>query len=157
VLGVGPIQLPEYLNRPQMVVEASEHRLVLAEFDRWAEPVQPAFSRALAENLSALLGTDRVYLLPAPSAPPIDHRLTMTVTRFDGAPGRSAVLIARWQILGPDGKEMVPMRRSQHVVATKARSYEGLAEAMSEALAALSGEIAEAMSQGRGPSRSAAP
>ncbi|UCC31474.1 MAG: membrane integrity-associated transporter subunit PqiC [Phycisphaerales bacterium] len=42
----------------------SGHRLTLAEFDRWAEPLAFGFSRVLAENLSALLLTDRVLLFP---------------------------------------------------------------------------------------------
>jgi hypothetical protein len=38
----------------------------LGEFDQWAAPLQDTFVRVLAENLSLLLGTDRVLLHPWP-------------------------------------------------------------------------------------------
>jgi uncharacterized lipoprotein YmbA len=34
VVGVGPITLPKYLDRPQLVTRASRNQLTLGEFDR---------------------------------------------------------------------------------------------------------------------------
>lgn len=36
-VGVGPVTLPPYLDRPQLVTRAGGNRVVLAEFDSWAE------------------------------------------------------------------------------------------------------------------------
>ena len=52
VIGVGPITLPKYLDRPQIVTRAGSNQLALAEFDRWAEPLQDNVARVLAENLA---------------------------------------------------------------------------------------------------------
>jgi len=35
VIGVGPIQLPEYLNRPQIVTRQSDYHMNISEFNRW--------------------------------------------------------------------------------------------------------------------------
>jgi len=44
-IGLGPIRLPELLDRPQIVIRTGSNRLQLAEDRRWAE--------SLAENISA--------------------------------------------------------------------------------------------------------
>jgi ABC-type transport auxiliary lipoprotein component len=48
--------LPPYLDRPQLVTRAGSNRMVLADFDSWAEPLQGLFARVLAKNLTLLLG-----------------------------------------------------------------------------------------------------
>src|SRR5262249_23921679 len=35
VLAVGPIDLPDYVDRPQIVTRTGSNELVIAEFDRW--------------------------------------------------------------------------------------------------------------------------
>src|SRR5262245_66066254 len=60
VIGVGPIMLPKYLDRPQIVTRASRNQLTLGEFDRWAEPLQDNVTSVLAENLARLIPTDPV-------------------------------------------------------------------------------------------------
>src|SRR5215510_8607930 len=45
VLGIGPIKLPGYLDRQQMVTRISQNRFAVAENDRWAEPLDENFSR----------------------------------------------------------------------------------------------------------------
>src|SRR6266540_6222252 len=62
VIGVGPITLPKYLDRPQIVTRASRNQLTLGEFDRWAESLQENFSSVLVENLALLIPTDHILL-----------------------------------------------------------------------------------------------
>jgi uncharacterized protein len=63
VIGVGPITLPKYLDRPQIVTRASRNQLALGEFDRWAEPLQDNVLRVLAQNLMLLIPTDHILLV----------------------------------------------------------------------------------------------
>jgi uncharacterized lipoprotein YmbA len=37
VIGLGPIRIPEYLNRPQMVMAVNDNQFLLDEDHRWAE------------------------------------------------------------------------------------------------------------------------
>ena len=147
-VGVGPIRLPDYLDRPQITDGSSGNRLTLAEFDRWAEPLESGFSRVLAENLSVLLGTDRVLLFPWKHRDRIDCHITVDVVRFDGGPGEQVSLITRWTVFGPDGNELVPLRGSRVVVQRQGSGYEVLTRAMSDAIGKLSDEIASAIKTG---------
>ena len=54
-IGVGPVTLPPYLDRPQIVTRASRAQLHLAELDQWAASLQDTVARVLAENLSLLM------------------------------------------------------------------------------------------------------
>ena len=49
-IGVGPVTLPEYLNRPQIVTRVGSNRIALADFESWAEPLDGLFARILTEN-----------------------------------------------------------------------------------------------------------
>ena len=63
-VGVGPIRLPEYLDRPQIVTRGNNARIELAEFDRWAEPLDRSFTAALVDYLSAATGSGQIYEFP---------------------------------------------------------------------------------------------
>jgi len=52
--GVGPVTLPPYLDRSQIVMSDRANELNLAEFDQWAESLQTNFTRVLGENLVAV-------------------------------------------------------------------------------------------------------
>jgi uncharacterized protein len=139
-IGVGPVTLPPYLDRPQIVTRASRARLALAEFDQWAAPLHDDVARVLAENLSLLIPTDYVVLAPWPRTTAIDYQVTVEVMRFDGGVGNEVVLAARWAIVNADGKELL-MRKSRFQAAAAAQDYEAMVTAMSRTLDALSREI----------------
>ena len=63
-VGIGPVTLPQYLDRPQIVERTGPNSLKIAEFDRWAEPLNNTVPRILVQNISQLLQSDRVYALP---------------------------------------------------------------------------------------------
>ena len=54
-VGLGPIELPGYLDRQQIATRTSTNRLSYSETDRWAAPLAESFSRVLGQNISHLL------------------------------------------------------------------------------------------------------
>jgi uncharacterized lipoprotein YmbA len=143
-IGVGPVTLHPYLDRPQIVTRASRAKLVLADFDQWAATLHDLVTRALAENLSLLVPTDHVMLHPWPRTTDPAYQVTVEVTQFDGGPGGEVVLAARWQILSADEKVLV-MRKSRFTAAAGGREYETTVTAMGRTLDALSRDIAETL------------
>jgi hypothetical protein len=61
-IGIGPVEIPAYLDRPQIVTRLSNNELNLAEFDKWAEPLRDNLIRVLAENISSLLCTEPITI-----------------------------------------------------------------------------------------------
>ena len=65
-VGIGPIVLPKYTDRINVVTSGGPQRMVLTEQNLWAEPLSDNVTRVVAENLAAALRTDRVHLQPWP-------------------------------------------------------------------------------------------
>jgi uncharacterized lipoprotein YmbA len=144
-IGVGPIELPQYLNRPQIVTRVNPNEVEFAEFHRWAASLRDDFSSALARNLSILLATNRVAAYPWTSKTPVDVQVKIDVIRFDGRLGKSVVLETQWAIFGKDRAKPLLSRGSVVSEEVDKSGYEGLVEAQSRSIAGLSREIARAI------------
>lgn len=142
-LGVGPITFPQYLNRPQIVTKASAHEVELAEFHKWAEPLQENTINVLRENFSALLSTDRIVLYPWKRSNLPDYKLSLEVIQFDGTKSQEAVLKVRWTLVGDNGETVLQEKASQFSERLRGPDYEDLVEAMSRILATFSKEIVD--------------
>jgi uncharacterized protein len=145
-IGLEPVILPDYLDRPQIVTRAGPNRMMLADFDVWVEPLSGMFTRVLAQNLSVLLESEDVVILPELRDVRFDHHVQATVTQFDIAEDGQAVLDALWAVYGRDGRRPVRQDRSR---ITEAVAEPGdpaaVAAALSRALEGLSRDIAEAI------------
>ena len=144
-IGIGPIRLPEYLDRRNIIVRNSRNEFELSEDSQWAEPMGDTFARVLADNLSVLLGTYRITQFPWRSSMPVDHQLTIQVAQFDGVPGEQVVLRAQWQVFTGDGKKMLDSGYSVFGEKTEDKSIDALVKAESRTAESLSREVAVAI------------
>jgi uncharacterized lipoprotein YmbA len=146
-IAVGPVDFPDYLNRPQMVIRQNQNELELEEFHRWAGPLKEDFSSVLAENLSVLFSSDRIAVFPWSRFVPADYQVAVRVIRFDGEPGESASLVAQWSILKKEAKEVLFVKSSSFTEPTIKNGYKALVEAQSRTVEALSREIGAAIKE----------
>jgi len=150
VVAVGPVVLPDYLDRPQIVTRASGNRVMLAEFNSWVEPINGMFIRVLVENLSLLLATDNVIALPQRRPMRLDYQVEVDVSRFDADLSGRALLDARWRVFGRDGDRLIGEGRSTIVEpAAQPGDYEAIVAAMSRAMGQMSNAIASTIEKHR--------
>jgi len=142
---IGPITLPAYLDRTQMVTVSGKHELALEEFNRWAEPLKDNFYRVLMEDLSLLLNTSDVYAYDRDSAPTADYQVVIDVTRFDSVAGGDAILTAFWTVSGKDSNSPGIKRKSVFRKAVPTIGIAGVVEAQNQTLTELSHKIASAI------------
>jgi uncharacterized lipoprotein YmbA len=142
-IGIGPIKLPDYLDRPQIVTRSSDNEIIIDEFNRWAGSLEGDISRVMMENLSILLSTDRVFLFPWKSQVPIDYQVTVEVSRFDGEPGNQAVLHAQWTLFNYHDRKMLFTKKSMYTEETVGDDNAAFVQAMGKTLESLSKDIAE--------------
>jgi len=140
-VGIGPLTIPEYLNRTQIVTRSGRYELEIAEFERWAETLEDAIPRVLAENLSVLLSTDRVFTYPWLKETPA-YQLKIEVIQFDGSIPGNVELTARWTLLKDDRETLISRRKYIAKKPIAGQGYSGLVSAMSLVLYDLSREIA---------------
>lgn len=147
-IGVGPVILPPYLDRREMVARTSGNELGVAIYDQWAEPLAESVTRVMEEDLGHRLATDRIIRLPVKrslrKAVDMDYQVTIAISTFEKMPDGGVVLNARWAILDNDKNELL-LRRSEFSQMPAADSYAAQAAAQSQVLGRLSEEIAAAI------------
>ena len=153
LLVVGPVTIPDYLDRPQIITRSGANELVIAEFNRWGGSLSSDISRALIGDLSARLESSGYTVLPWQAAPPAGiqtvYRVPVDIARFEGVPGKEVVLNATWRlllkqklndqsllakeitILEPTGGESI-----EELVAAMGRALQKLGAALSDSIAA---------------------
>lgn len=142
-ISLGPVAIPEFLDRPQIVTRSSPNKLELAEFHRWGGSFQNEVLRVLGENLSILLNSDHIFLYLKNTSLPIDYRITLDVKQFDGKLGGDVVLHVEWVVTNQHKKGTVIVKKSLIRESTQSGNYEALVSAQSRALAKLSHEIVD--------------
>jgi uncharacterized lipoprotein YmbA len=142
VIGVGPVELPEHLDRPQIVTRLSSSELHLSEFNRWAESLEKNFSRVLALNLSVLLSTDKVLVYPWIGTLEVKRQVRVNVLQFDSLPGKEVLLKVLWGIKDEDGKFLFPIKKASFGTPA-GKGYPEMVEAMNRVLDDFSKEIAK--------------
>lgn len=141
---VGPVSVPASVDRPEIVVTTGPNQVRLEEYDRWASPLENEISRAVAENLVALLGTPRVTQSSQTLGTGADYRAAIEVQKFESAPGASAVVDAVWTVRRTKDDRSRTGRTTVRE-AVPQQDYDALAAAHSRAIARLSQDIAAAV------------
>ena len=145
LIGIAPITMPDYLDRPEMIERASDNEITVDNQQRWAERLSTNATRVLVENLSSLLGSERIVALPARAT--TKYEVDLDLSRFDVDTDRSAVMTGRWSIV--DAETGTEVRsgavRLRQVVGND--GFDEIAAAMSRNLEATSREIAAALAQ----------
>lgn len=141
-IGIGSIEIPDYLDRSQMVIRSSRSELKVDEFNRWAGSLRENISLVLAENLSLLLSTDRVFVHPWIPDDAVKYWIHVEIIRLDAIPGNTVTMKALWTISGDRGKKEYITRTSEFTEKISENSYGMMVEAMSMTFEKLSHEIA---------------
>jgi uncharacterized lipoprotein YmbA len=141
IIGVGPVEMPKHLDRPQIVTRISSNELYLSEFNRWAEPLEENFSNVLAGNLSLLLSTDKVLVYPWIGTLEVKRQVRVNVLQFGSLPGGEVLLKVLWGIKDEDGKFLFSVKKSSFSTPA-GKGYPEMVEAMNRVLVDFSREIA---------------
>ena len=120
-------------------------RLVASEAHSWGEDLESGVARVTAENLSLLLGSNRVVTLPWLSAGDLHYLVAVQVQRFERDAENVVHLDARWSLTRAKGRKVVAAHASAIRETGVAEGYAATVEGMSRAVAQLSREISQAI------------
>lgn len=141
-VGVGPLQMPKIIDRPQIVSRTGVNGINVDEFHRWGGSLYEDFLTVLTLNLSALLRSNMVAAYPWEEYFDPDYRIYLEVYQFDGRLGEYALLNVTWTVTGRRPGDVLRVRNSVIKEAVQSGGYEGFVAAKSRILAALSREMA---------------
>lgn len=154
-VAIGPVTIPDYLDRRQIVTRSGRNEIVLAEFDRWGGSLGDEITSVLVANLADRLNSMHVAVFPWRFAPFANlrtvYRIPVNVVRFDGTLGDKVVLNAMWTVFvkGEKREETVFTKESTVTEAVRDKSYEALVAAMGKAVEMLGKEIADSLAAQR--------
>jgi len=141
-VAVGPVSVPEALDRPQIVLRVAPNRYAISDPEHWSEPLKSAIPRVIADEIGQRLPAARVAAHRQHGGQAADYRVLIDVLRFESVPGESITLEAAWSVLSRGG-ERLREARSVFVEPVDAPGVAPLVAAHGKALAVLSREIAD--------------
>jgi uncharacterized protein len=143
-IAVGPVTLPELVDRPQLVVRVAANRVEILETHRWAEPLKSEIPRLIAENLRRLLGSRRVSSYLQHAGVDADYRVLVDIQRFESSPGEAVTVEAVWSLRRAAGGTP-KTGRSLVREPVDAVGYDPMVAAYGRALLAVSRDLAGAI------------
>lgn len=145
-LGIGPVEIPEYLNRRAIVRSGEGNKLQVFNQEHWAEPLEEGIVRVVGLNLANLLNTQNIQYFPWDTRQAPAYGVRIKLLSLD-AHDQEASLVAEWSVSKPGdaGTSSRRMIQLQERLAGEELLPAQLAPSYSRLLYRLSELIAEAI------------
>ena len=140
---VAPVRLPEYLDRPQMIIRRGGGEIQLQEFSRWIEPLDRNLARVIARDLASLLSLDKIPTPDSTRNP--DLEISVEVLAFDAYANGDMTLSAQWLITSTRERAVIASGIANLEGFSSPGDYGELAEEMSRMIGVLTAEIANVL------------
>lgn len=144
-IGVGPVSLAEYIDRPNLVVADSPNQLSIADDHRWAGDLSSSIARVTATNLGRRLQTGNVRTYPWRDDNGLRYQVTIDIRQLHGSGDGHAVIEAGWRIYALPERRVAAAKTFVAREPLDADGYPALVAAESRLLSRLAAEIASAM------------
>ncbi|HTY99336.1 MAG TPA: PqiC family protein, partial [Rhodocyclaceae bacterium] len=98
-VAITQVNLPDLIDRPQLVMRVGGNQVKVSDQDRWGEPLRRQLPRLLARDVGIVLGSGRVVALPVDVERfDMDFRVSVDIQRLDVVSGRWVELDAIWRV-----------------------------------------------------------
>lgn len=144
-IGVGPVALAGYLDRPNLVFQETDHRLSVAEDHRWAGDLEENIARVTAANLGRLMHTGNVRTYPWGSDGELRYQVALDIRQLHGTQGGDAMIEASWRVYSLPDRRMITTRSWSGSEPARADGYDELVAAESRLLSRLAVEISKTL------------
>jgi len=143
-IGIGPVELSDYMLRPQILTYERAGKLNYAELERWAEPLDDNFARVIAQNLSLLIPTEQIFIFPFRGSAKGKYQIVLEVLRFAKGADGQVTLIVLWSIYDEQELKLLTRKKSTYQrpgPTGEETYYEQLSTTMSQLLEDLSRDL----------------
>lgn len=142
-LGLGPILLPDILQRSEIVTLDPGGQLLLAEFDQWGGDLGAAILRGMQAQLRAQFPRARIYAHPWTAYQEVRYQVRVDILQLIGTLGGATRLQGSWSLIGhPERREQLH-RRFDFSDRAEAAGYPALVDAYGRMITALGQQIAQ--------------
>lgn len=101
-VSVGPVTVPSYIDRPELVFQSGPNEFQIPPHQRWIGSLQENIARVVATDLGHALHSNRVHAGLEPGDVS-QYRVALEIRQFHGISGQEAILDLSWKIQGASG------------------------------------------------------
>ncbi len=141
-IGVGPITLAEYIDRPNLVVQQGPNQFAVSEDNRWAGDLAASIARVTAANLGRKIQTGNVRTYPWQRDEEIDYQVTLDIRQLHSEADGYAVIEAGWRAYSLPDRKLKASRTFVDREPLAADGYAAMVAAQSRLLSRLAENIA---------------
>ncbi|MCW8933471.1 MAG: PqiC family protein [Gammaproteobacteria bacterium] len=146
-VGVWKVDLPDVIDRPEIVTRTGDYTIELADFHRWAGGLESNISILIANELAHNLKTAHVDVSPWSSYRKFDYQVKVHIRRFDGELGGESVLQGVYLILDGKGNNKILENSFSFTEKLKGKKYSDMAEVMSNLVIQLAEKVSTSISK----------
>ena len=106
-VGVGPLALPTYVDRAELVFQSGPNKFEIPAKVRWAGALQDNFGQVLAADIGRHLQSSNIVANPAPGDTRFRYRVSVSVRQFHAISGQEAILEADWRVETADTRQVL--------------------------------------------------
>lgn len=144
-VGVGPVTIPGYLDRPEVVTRTSATELKVSNNERWGERLRSNVATVLSQDLSSQLPGVDLIKFPWPLNPAPNYQVSVDFERLELTSDGQTQVIAVWIIRATSNHRQL-QTGTTNVNAAAGRDEKSASEALSHGVARVSRDIAQALS-----------
>ena len=144
-VGVGPVEIPDYLQRGEIAWYLDGNSLTVDPGQRWAEDLDLGIARVVAANLARLGTAGTVLLYPWRQDEDPAYSLRLDIRAMNRAGASGASLEAAWRLVDEESGDILERGVFNRQRGMDGFSYPALVAAWSGLLAELSAELDAAL------------
>lgn len=143
-VAITQVNLPEVIDRPQLVIQTASYQLQIDEQYEWAEPLRAQVPRVFARYLGEALDSSRVIALAIDVQNfDLDFKVMLNIQRFNVIAKQEVELDVLWRVEAQNGSSFVGRSLIREVIETTGSSdYTNALAAKNRALQATANQVA---------------
>jgi uncharacterized lipoprotein YmbA len=143
-IGLGPITIPSYLDRLEVVTRLSDTEFAISDTDRWGEALDSNVRRVLAQDLSSELPNAEFVPFPWPRKTQVDYKVAVAFSRLEKSASGQVEVEAAWTIRRGLDNGLIH-RGTTNADASAGADQRSASAALSRGIAQISQQIAQAL------------
>ncbi len=142
LLVVGPVSLPTYVDRAELVFQTSDNQFQVPANVHWTGTLQENFTRVLATDLGRRLQSGNVLTYPAPPDLKPRYQVVVDVRQFHAISGGDAILDVGWRVQSPGSNQIIHRQNGSFRERIAGDGYAPVVAAESQLVAQLADAVA---------------
>ena len=145
VLVIEPIKLAKFLDQPGIVMQTDSHKISVAHYHRWGEPIKKNMRRFITDTLKGSLSYPVMHETIGLGNDVNVLSLTISINQFNGVADGAAVLSGEWILLDENSGSVKTRESFHHKAALTQDGYTELVNQLATLLDRLCKDISDSI------------